>query len=308
MKILIICSNLIGDTILSSGVFNYLAREYPTAKFTFVIGPTAEPLLENFNRIERVIIIKKRKYNFHWIKILRKCFSSKWDIVVDLRSSLLSLFLTKRKAYIFKKNEKFHHVNQLNQSFGFDCSNLYIHTSQNQEKEAEKIIDKQNKYFVIFPGGNWCPKIWPVANYNTLLNKISSKNKNIKYIFVGSQREKDLYYNKLVNGIENELIVDLFGATLTLTAAYMKKSNLFIGNDSGLMHLAAACNLATVALFGPTNDIIYGPWGDKNIVIRTKENYDYFKKIKIDRNISYMNSITPEDVYLKIKSLGYCEK
>jgi len=43
-------------------------------------------------------------------------------------------------------------------------------------------------------------------------------------------------------------------------------------------------------------------------VIRTKENYNYFKKNKINRNISYMNSITPEDVYAKIKSLGYCEK
>ena len=64
MKILIICSNLIGDTILSSGVFNYLAQENPTAKFTFVIGPTAEPLLENFSRIERVITIKKENLIF----------------------------------------------------------------------------------------------------------------------------------------------------------------------------------------------------------------------------------------------------
>ena len=308
MKILIICSNLIGDTILSSGVFNFLARKYPKAKFTFVIGPTAEPLLENFSRIERVITIKKRKFNFHWIENLKQCFGLKWDIVVDFRSSLLSFFLTKRKTYIFKKNENLHHVKQLNKSFGFDCSNLYIHTSPNEEKEVEKIIDKQKKYFVIFPGGNWCPKIWPVEKYNTLLKKISSKNQNIKYIFVGSNIEKDLYYNKLVNGIDNELIVDLFGATLTLTAAYMKKSNLFIGNDSGLMHLATACNLPTIALFGPTNDIVYGPWGEKNIVIRTKENYNYFKKIIINRNLSYMNSIKPEDVYAKTKSLGYCEK
>ena len=255
-----------------------------------------------------MITIKKRKFNLHWIEILRQCFGSKWDIVVDFRSSLLSFFLTKRKTYIFKKNENLHHVKQLNKSFGFDCSNLYIHTSPNEEKEVEKIIDKEKKYFVIFPGGNWCPKIWPVEKYNTLLKKISSKNQNIKYIFVGSNIEKDLYYNKLVNGIDNELIVDLFGATLTLTAAYMKKSNLFIGNDSGLMHLATACNLPTIALFGPTNDIVYGPWGEKNLVIRTKENYNYFKKIKINRNTSYMNSIKPEDVYAKIKSLGYCEK
>ena len=88
----------------------------------------------------------------------------------------------------------------------------------------------------------------------------------------------------------------------------MKKSDLFIGNDSGLMHLATACNLPTIALFGPTNDVVYGPWGKNNIVIRTKENYNYFNKIKINENISYMNSITPEDVYENIKLLNSYEK
>ena len=62
----------------------------------------------------------------------------------------------------------------------------------------------------------------------------------------------------------------------------------------------------TIALFGPTNDIVYGPWGENNIVIRTKENYNFFKKIKINKNISYMNSITPVDVSAKLKFLGFC--
>ena len=95
MKILIICSNLIGDTIQSSGVYNFLARENPQAKFTFVIGPTAKPLLNNFARIEKIITVKKKKFNFHWIEILRHCLGIKWDIVVDFRSSLLSFFLKK---------------------------------------------------------------------------------------------------------------------------------------------------------------------------------------------------------------------
>ncbi|MBC8294907.1 MAG: hypothetical protein H8E55_03800, partial [Pelagibacterales bacterium] len=46
----------------------------------------------------------------------------------------------------------------------------------------------------------------------------------------------------------------------------------------------------------PTNDAVYGPKGDKNIVIRTKENYDHFKFIKINENKSYMSSIKPETV------------
>ena len=82
----------------------------------------------------------------------------------------------------------------------------------------------------------------------------------------------------------------------------MKKSDVFIGNDSGLMHLALASKLRVISLFGPTNDLVYGHDDDKNIVIRTKENYDYFKSLKINENKSYMSSIKPEIVFKE------CEK
>ena len=305
MKILIICSNLIGDTILSTGVFDFLFKEFPNAKLTFVIGPTAKPLLLNLKNVERIITIKKARFNRHWIDILRKCLGYKWDVVIDFRSSFLSFFLKKNKAYVFRKFKNMHHVDQLNKSFGFDCSNLYVETNKNEEKEVSKIINKNNKYLVIFPGGNWQPKIWSVENYNKLIKKLSLYNDSIKFLLVGSDIEKNIYYKKIVKEIREDLIIDLFGKSLTLTAAYMKESNLFIGNDSGLMHLATACKLPTIALFGPTNDIIYSPWGKNNIVIRTKENYNYFKKIKIDKNISYMDSISVEDVYNKIIELEF---
>ena len=54
----------------------------------------------------------------------------------------------------------------------------------------------------------------------------------------------------------------------------MNKSNLFVGNDSGLMHLSVASNLQTIALFGPTNDKIYGHYNSNSFVIRTKESYE----------------------------------
>ena len=83
----------------------------------------------------------------------------------------------------------------------------------------------------------------------------------------------------------------------------MQKSDIFIGNDSGLMHLAVASNLRVISLFGPTNDTVYGPYGDKNIIIRTSENYNYFKSLKIDENKSYMNSITPEMVFKEYEKI-----
>ena len=97
MKILFICSNLIGDTILSTGVIKHFIDENQDAKLTFVIGPTAAPLLKNFKNVEKIIIFKKKKFNLHWIDILKKTFGTSWDIIVDFRSSAISYILKNKK-------------------------------------------------------------------------------------------------------------------------------------------------------------------------------------------------------------------
>jgi len=302
VKILFICSNLIGDTILSSGVFKHFIDQNENAKLTFIVGPTAAPLLKNYKNVENIIILKKRKFNLHWIDILKSTFGTKWDIVIDFRSSLISYILRNKKKYIFKKQHNIHHIDQLNSSFGFNCSDLFVPTSYDEEKKANIELDRSFNHIVIFPGGNWTPKLWPIENYNLLMKSLLKKFNKIKFILVGSSKEKTKFYKELVKEINEDLIIDLFGLDLTLTSAYMKKSILFVGNDSGLMHLSVASKLRVISLFGPTNDRVYGPYGKKNIVLRTKEKLDYFKSINIDENKSYMNSISLNFV------LQNCEK
>ena len=302
MKILYICSNLIGDTILSSGVINHFIDQNKDAKLTFVVGPTAAPLLKNYKNTENIIIFEKRKFNLHWFDILQKTYSTKWDIVVDFRSSAISYILRKNKKYIFKKHHSIHHIEQLNSSFGFDCSNLFVPTSFEEKNKANDHLDKSFKHIVIFPGGNWFPKLWATENFNLTMKSLLDKYDKIKFILVGSLKEKNKFYNELKKDIKEDLIIDLFGYNLTLTSAYMKKSNIFIGNDSGLMHLAVANKLRVISLFGPTNDKVYGPYGSNDIVIRTAESLDDFKSLIINENKSYMNSIKPEIVLKK------CEK
>ena len=67
MKILVISSNLIGDTILSTGVIKYFRNKNPEAKFTFVIGPSAKSIFKNFKSVETIITVSKKKYNMHWL-------------------------------------------------------------------------------------------------------------------------------------------------------------------------------------------------------------------------------------------------
>ena len=307
MKILVISSNLIGDTILSTGVIRYFSKINPDAKFTFVIGPSAMPIFKNFKSVEKIITISKKKYNMHWLEIIYNCFGKKWDIIIDFRSSLVSYFLGHNKKFIFKKKSDLNHVKQLSEFFGFDCSELFIDTSKDEEETVSKNISDNFKHFVIFPGGNWKPKIWNVENYNALMKKILAQNKDIKFIIVGSKDEEKIYNYEITKNIDRKNIINLFGASLTQTAAYMKKSKLFIGNDSGLSHMATATKLKSIVLFGPTNDQIYGPFGKDSQVVRTNESYQYFKTINIDKTRSYMSSISVENIYNILKDNKYCE-
>ena len=86
------------------------------------------------------------------------------------------------------------------------------------------------------------------------------------------------------------------GENITQTYSFIKRSNLFVGNDSGLMHLAAASNISTIGLFGPTNNKLYSPYGNNCYIIQTKETYEDFQSFKIDKYKSYMDSIKVEDV------------
>ena len=307
MKILVISSNLIGDTILSTGVIKHFTNNNPDAKFTFVIGPSAKPIFKNFKSIEKIITVSKKKYNMHWLEIIYNCYGKKWDIIIDFRSSLLSYLLKHNKKFIFKKKTNINQIQQLSNYFKFDCSELFIETNREEEEIVTKDISNDFKYFVIFPGGNWAPKIWSTKNYNSLLIKILSQNKKIKFIIVGSKLEEKVYLNEITKNIDSNYIINLFGASLTQTAAFMKKSKLFIGNDSGLSHLASATKLKSIVLFGPTNDKIYGPHMVDSQVVRTNETYEYFKSINIDKSRSYMNSISVEKIYNILRDNKYCE-
>ena len=87
MKILFISSNLIGDSILSTGLLSYLYKKNNDINITLVTGPTAKQLFDNFPNIEKIIVVKKRKFNFHWLVLWFQLIGHKWDLIVDAASA-----------------------------------------------------------------------------------------------------------------------------------------------------------------------------------------------------------------------------
>jgi ADP-heptose:LPS heptosyltransferase len=79
----------------------------------------------------------------------------------------------------------------------------------------------------------------------------------------------------VLQAVPEERRVDLVGrADLPTLYACLQRASLFVGNDSGLMHMAAAAGIPTLGLFGPSRDELYGPWGPRCAAVRTPESYD----------------------------------
>ena len=139
MNILIISSNLIGDNILSTGIIKYFIDRNPNSKLTIIVGPSAAQIYKNFPNLNKLIIINKQKFELHWFEIWKKCFFSKWDIIIDFRSSLISYFLLRKKSYIFKHSNGMNQIHQLTHFFKLkNVAYPIIYNSEIEEKIAKK--------------------------------------------------------------------------------------------------------------------------------------------------------------------------
>ena len=154
MKILFISSNLIGDSILSSGILPYLIKENPSSEITIVTGPTSKQLFENFPNLKEIIVLKKYKFSLHWLILWSKVFVFKWDLVIDMRSSFFSylIFAQKRKIF-FKNNNPIHQVKKISDFMkSKEIINPFIYVDQN-EKNYAKVKINEKFVIAISPGG-----------------------------------------------------------------------------------------------------------------------------------------------------------
>jgi ADP-heptose:LPS heptosyltransferase len=79
----------------------------------------------------------------------------------------------------------------------------------------------------------------------------------------------------LRTAVPRERLIDLAGReSLLVSYAALQRARLFIGNDSGLMHLAAAAGAPTLGLFGPSDERLYAPWGPKARTLRGPRSFE----------------------------------
>ena len=117
-----------------------------------------------------------------------------------------------------------------------------------------------------------------------MINGLIKSSKKTKIfnsvIIIGSNKEKEMC-DYLESKIKNIRVINLSGLyDITLIYAILKHCKLFIGNDSGLMHLSAAAQIRTLGLFGPSKEVHYRPWGKNSYYLRTKKSYEQLVNVK----------------------------
>ena len=311
-KILIISSNRLGDSILFSGLNKYYRDFFKDAHITLACGPIPASLFKYCKNINRVIIFKKKKNSIHWLILWFKCSFKLWDLIIDLRGSILSYLLLTKERLLFKgKGSNSHVVKRVSNLIGEKIlePDLDIEInqdiSQNDLKSIRK-LKKKHEIIVIAPTANWVGKIWPAERFLELMRRIENNRRfrNPYFIIIGSREERKNINELLVNA--NTLnLYDLVGkVTLVEILFIMRESDLFVGNDSGLMHMAALSKIPTVGLFGPSDPSKYHPWGKKTLVIKSPKSFQElmgFKGFDHKKIDSLMTDLTVNSVYKKIE-------
>ena len=120
----------------------------------------------------------------------------------------------------------------------------------------------------VHPSANWLLKRWPAENFAQLCDRIIEQV-NCSIVFIGAQADSATVEN-VIASMKNVAHNFCGATTLKELGALLENMSMFISNDSGPAHLAAALGIETLVLFGPTSDVITGPRG-KSVRILKKD-------------------------------------
>lgn len=310
--ILFITATRIGDAVLSSGLIKMLADQIPNARFTIVAGPLAAPLFAHVPGLDRVIVMEKGKGKGHWFKLWNQVRHKKWSLVVDLRGSATALFLRRDKRAIWKKlpGDVAHKVVDAARTLKLegDPPPPHLYISPEVQALADDLLVGEGPILAMGPASNWIGKVWPIERFTQTAAQLLDKDGPMaggRLLILGGPEDTRMVEELRMASARGRTI-DLTGKVDLLTAyACLKRARLFIGNDSGLMHIAAAAGAPTIGLFGPSDERRYGPWGDKAEAVRGPRSFDQFLAIDPDLSqaIRHMSDLPVATVLKAAKAL-----
>lgn len=280
MRILFITSTRVGDAILSTGLLRTLIDRHPGARVTVACGAAAAPLFEAVPNLERIVVLDKMLFSLHWVRLWALTAGRLWDVLVDVRNAPLTYLLAARKSYrVGRSREPMHRVQWLADAIGMrdNPPSPHLWTLERHRETARRLIPEGASVLAVGPTANWTAKTWRAERFVELIERLTSPAgilPSARVAVFGRDDERPPAL-KVIAAIPEPRRIDLIGRIGLLDIfACMQRCALYVGNDSGLMHLAAASGIPTLGLFGPSPEVHYAPWGPLSAVARASVSYD----------------------------------
>ncbi|MCA3715490.1 MAG: glycosyltransferase family 9 protein [Phenylobacterium sp.] len=310
--ILFITATRIGDAVLSSGLIRRLSEEIPGARFTIVAGPAAAPLFEDVPGLDALIPLQKSRDGGHWLRLWNQVRRRSWGLVVDLRGSALSSFVRRRRRAVYRSasGPAVHKVIEAARVLGLqdDPPAPHIFVGETAARQAEALVAGEGPILALGPAANWIGKTWPIERFAQAAIQLLGPGGPLaggRLLVAGGPQDAGVLPT-LRSVAPRGRFIDLVGKVdlVTLHAA-LGSARLFIGNDSGVMHLAAAAGAPTLGLFGPSDERLYAPWGDRGRVLRGARSLDQIRTLDPDlrQAICHMMDLSVDSVVAAARRL-----
>jgi len=298
--VLIITSSLIGDVILSTGAVAEIVRRHAGVRMTLVCSPATAILFRHIPAEAEVIVLTKKTGGAHWLDLYRRLRRRRWVRIYDFRGSVPGRFLNGPRAIPRRPGrESVHKVLEASSILGEGAAFApVLWLSESERRALPAAVISAERLLVLGPGAALAGKAWPAERFGALAGLLTAPGGLLEGAVVaptggGMDRAAAAIVGR---GVPAERFVDMTGADLLTTAALMARADLFVGNDSGMMHLAVAAGAPTLGLFGPTDERLYGPWGERAGTARAPGVDVAFGKVSrtVSRTESQMGALTVE--------------
>jgi ADP-heptose:LPS heptosyltransferase len=277
MNILVVTLSNFGDVILTTPVIMALARKYPQARITVVVGPRARSVLQRSPDIHKTVIYDKKASWGKKLKFIAELGKVKYDRVVDLRNTAIPFLVScKKRTPLFRKFTKVNMRERHLEMLGTVEPALTAPASFQFFNKADEIfamrvldvagVQEKSEWILVAAGAASERKRWPVQHFKEVIRTLHAKTGK-KILLVGTLDERPVAESILAElpGIGAVLCGDLI---LPETAALIANASLVIANDSAIMHLGFELGTPTVGIFGPTDHEKYGHEGPKFRIAR----------------------------------------
>jgi len=289
--ILIIGHSNIGDVCYDLTVVNPLRSRFPQAKISFLTSPRANNIAEGYKGLDRVLTFDKYAQG-RWLsgrlRLMMFLAREKFDLAVVLKSTLMHKFLGIPRVWSLRKylgcasSEKGMHIVDIYLEFlrshGIYADTVIFDFGFSQEERkfcdnffAEKKISSKDKVVGILPMSAWPLKNWPIDKWNKLA-EILNREYDIKVVAFGKFAD-DVYSKMILNNMSGEIILAR-NTNLKQAMGLIKRCNVFVGPDSGLVHLASCMGVNTIGLYGATSSSYIYPYFHRHNVINSKAGID----------------------------------